>query len=923
MNTDLNINDLPEEINTEEKRNAFSEKLRRALNVIIRTEKKYLFFCFLFPALIMWIIYIAMEVYPFGNNSVLVLDLNGQYIYYFEELRELLHGNGSILYSFGRALGGEFLGIFAYYLASPFSFIVALFPKEMMTEALLVMFLLKTGLCGLTFGIYIDSARLRNRVPAVIFSTMYALTAYAVVMQHNTMWIDNLIFLPLIVLGIERLIKFGKIKLFAVSLTIALMSNFYIGYMTCIFTAVYFFYYYFSHNGVGDDGMRKTNPMNESMHFIKSLGRIIIAAVVVVSISAAILLPAYYSLSFGKNTFSDPSYDFTQKFDFLDLISKFYIGSYDTVRPEGLPFVYCGMLTLIIAPLYFISKHITLREKIASGILLAFFVISFNGSTLDLIWHGMQRPNWLNYRYSFMFTFMILVFAYKAFEKIHETNFKNIIAVCSVISLILIILQKMEYENIPDFRCVWISLGFIGVYLIALHAVMKSSLPETAMVVLTIIVCLEMFVAGILNVTSLDDDVVYSSRTSYRTFIDRVLPVTEIINERDSSFFRMEKTVHRKTNDNLALGIRGLSNSTSTLNASTIKLLNNLGLSSKSHWSKYLGGTPVLDSLLGIKYLISEKNSVVFPLYDKMFTYNNDLTVYQNPYSLPIAYGVNSEVKDIDFSEVASPMYRMNRLVSAMLKGTDETEEIINEMFIPINIDNTGYENCETSYTTGHKKYYPTVKGKTTKIIFTIHAPKDGLIYCYFPSDYQREVSLTLNGSDFDTYFGNETYRILCLGEYKKGEEITLSMKLEKDDLYIASEASYFYCIDEAAFAENMTALAECGFEIEQYTEDSFKGNISVKDGRNLIFTTIPYDKGWIVKVDGEKTETVKVLDSLMAFEASSGEHSVTIEYRPDAVKYGLLISAWGIIMFILLAIAWQPLKIKEKITIIYEPEEI
>lgn len=862
----------------------------------------------------MWVIYIAMEVFPFGENSVLVLDLNGQYVYYFEELREIFHGNRSILYSFGRALGGEFMGIFAYYLASPFSVIVALFPKDMITEALLVMFLLKTGLCGLTFGIYIDSTRARNKTATVIFSTMYALTAFAVVMQHNTMWIDNMIFLPLIVLGIERLIKSGEIRLLVPSLVFAVMSNFYIGYMTCIFTAVYFFYYYFSQNEADDNGLSKINPVGENRHFIKSLSRVAVAAVVVVLVSAVILLPAYYSLSFGKTTFSEPKYEFTQKFDFLDVISKFYIGSYDTVRPEGLPFVYCGMLTIIILPLYFIAKHIKSREKIASGVLIAFFIVSFNGSTLDLIWHGMQKPNWLNYRYSFMFTFMLLVFAYKAFEKISEVNINHIAAVCCALSLVLLIIQKLEYENIPDLECVWIALAFTGVYLAVLGLAGKRGYADTAVTVLAIIVCFEMFAAGLLNLTALDSDVIYSSRVSYRSFIDRIRPVTDLINEYDSSFFRMEKTLHRKTNDNLALGIRGLSNSTSTLNASTIDLLNKLGLSSKSHWSKYLGETPVLDSLLGIKYLISEKISPVYEGYIEMFTYNNDITLYNNPYALPIAYGVNPDVMNIDFSEVGSPMTRMNMLVSSMLTGSEDGGKTADDMFIPINIENIGYENCSVSYVSGHKKYSPTITGKTSKLVFKIIAPEDGFIYCYFPSEWPREVSLTLNGYDFDTYFANETFRVLCLGDFEKGEEITLSMTLEKSELYISNQSSYFYYIDGGAFAQNMTALAECGFEIDEYTEDSFTGRISVKSGRNLVFTTIPYDKGWRVTVDGVETETVEVLNSLIAFEASDGDHTVTIEYRPDAVKYGLILTCCGILAFIPLAVT-NVLKIRRKDT--------
>ena len=198
--------------------------------------------------IVMWVIYICMEVFPFGEESVLVLDLNGQYVYFFEELKNIIYGDGSLLYTFSRAMGGEFMGIFAYYLSSPFSFIVALFPDAYMTEALLIMFLLKTGCCGLTFGIYVDATRRRDPVATVIFSAMYALCGYAVVMQHNTMWIDNLILLPIIMLGIERMIKYGRYRMFVLSLMMAIFSNFYIGYMSCIFVAVYFFYYYFANN---------------------------------------------------------------------------------------------------------------------------------------------------------------------------------------------------------------------------------------------------------------------------------------------------------------------------------------------------------------------------------------------------------------------------------------------------------------------------------------------------------------------------------------------------------------------------------------------------------------------------------------------------------------------------------------------------
>ena len=203
---------------------------------------RFLLTAFVLPALIMWMIYIAMEVYPFGTSSVLVLDLNGQYVYFFEDLRKKVLEGGSFLYTWTRSMGGEFMGIFAYYLASPFSFLIALFPENHITEGLLLIILLKTGSMGASMAYYLNESRPTKKLNILIFSTCYALSSYAVVMANNTMWIDNLILLPLVALGIERLITKKQFKLFVFSLSMALLTSFYIGYMTCIFVAIYFFY---------------------------------------------------------------------------------------------------------------------------------------------------------------------------------------------------------------------------------------------------------------------------------------------------------------------------------------------------------------------------------------------------------------------------------------------------------------------------------------------------------------------------------------------------------------------------------------------------------------------------------------------------------------------------------------------------------
>ena len=420
--------------------------------------RRVLFWCFAVPLGMLLLIYMCLRVWPFGDNSVLVLDLNAQYVYYFEKLRNILVGGDSILYAFERNLGGEFMGMFAYYLSSPFSLLVALFPKNMMTEAIFAILLLKCGCCGLTFGYFLTKTRKTDGLYTVVLSSMYALCSFAVVMQHNLMWTDNIIALPLLVLGIDALIREGKYRMYVLSLVYCIMSNFYIGYMSCIFVFIYFFIRYFMMTP------EERNPKGVTRHFLRSFVRIGLFSVLAVAISMVIILLVYYSLSFGKFTFSDPNYEPKQLFDFLDLLTKTFFGSYDTVRPSGIPFLYCGMLMPILLPLYFFNPHFTKRKKLAYMILLLIFAVSFNFNIADIIWHGMQRPNWLNARFAYMFIFIALVLTADSFIHLRELGLKKASVSALVWAVQLMVLQKIGYDNLPDFLAVWASLFFLAVY---------------------------------------------------------------------------------------------------------------------------------------------------------------------------------------------------------------------------------------------------------------------------------------------------------------------------------------------------------------------------------------------------------------------------------------------------------------------------
>ncbi len=885
---------------------------RRIQKRISSSPYAYLFYCFIIPVVINYLVYLAMEIHPFGDGSVLVLDLNAQYVYFYEALRDFVYGDANLLYSFSRNLGGEFVGIYAYYIASPLSYIVALFPKDRMLEALLTLFLLKTGLCGVTFGFYLHKhSRSINKVYILMFSCMYALSSYAMVQQNNNMWIDALIWLPLLTLGIEQLIKFGKFKLFVIALAFTIWSNYYIGYMVCIYTAAYFFFYMYAFE---DD---INNPRGERSHFLRSFIRIAVFSLLGVAMAAFMILGAYYSLTFGKNTFTSPDFTPKMKFEVLDFLTKFLPGAYDTVRPEGLPFVYCGLLTVILIPVFFLSKKFRSREKIASICFIGFFCICFIVSTLDIVWHGFQNPNWLNHRYSFMLSFFLLTLAYKGLSALSSVSEKFMLGITGFIVLFVAVAEKQKLktffesdEKLLTFQTVWFSIILAIFFFVVLCLLKKSKRPkakENISALLAVVVCIELFVNGITMFVQLDKDVVFTDYTPYTSYLLDMREAVDPITEEDRSFYRMETNHHRQINDNFALSINGLSGSTSTLNKETISFLKNLGYASQSHWSNYKGGNPVNDSLLGVKYIVDTRAAKISPLYYEPISTSTKYIVYKNPYALSISYGVDDKINSYDMSIEKSPIEQLNHLVGSML-GYEDSAEI----FTPVDTTSIEHDNCNRSFVAGHISFEKKNEQAAT-VTIKATAMQEGEFFFYAPSDYTRPVKLAVNGTSKGTYFDGESDRIISLGTFHEGDNVTVKLTLdESTDLYLLDNCPYFYHIDTEKLDECMTALCANPQLItdNDCPDNHITGSLTTTKENQTMITSIPYDKGWKIFVDGKEVQTYKALDAVIAFNVNeSGAHTVEMKYDPIEHKLGAIISISATVIFILICLTELILK--------------
>lgn len=955
---------------------------RRSFSQWFKETKKeygYLTLAALIPAILFFLIYVARGLYPFGDGTVLVLDLNGQYVYFFEALKNTVLEGGSLLYSWSRSLGGEFLGMYAYYIASPLSYLILLFPSDKTQEFLLILFMIKAALCGATMGFYLHKHSVnKNKLTVIAFSILYAMSAYCVVHQNNTMWMDAVMWLPLVAYGIEQLVKYGKYKMFVIFLSLTVASNFYIGYMVCIFVFLYFFFYHFAYK---DNDVN--NPWQEKHHLLKSLVRIAFYSVLAIGMAAVIVLGAYYSLQFGKNEFTDPSWDLAFRIDFFDIFFKLLPSSYDTVRIDGLPFVYCGLITVILAPLFFCSKKFTVREKIACGAFLLLFCLSFSINVIDLVWHGFQKPQWLNNRYSFMFCFMLIFLAFRAFDHIEEISAKSIACVSAFIILFVVIVQNFAAEyvkklealsygpetgkfEVHDFATVLMTVVALAIYVSIFALMPRIKNKDLLSAILLGVICTEVFLSGLCNVNDFDEDVTFTKYYKYNEFKQLMVPVADTLRDYDDSFYRAELTNRRKDNDNFALQLRGVTSTTSTLNSDTISFIHGMGYYGASHRTRYEGGSIVNDALLGIKYIITPRDyssiygDPVLTLDDyakytgmsteeflemtKSEEYENisadKLNIYLNPYALSLAYASGTGIFDINFRDknewvdketderynpegYISVFARLNALITCIL-GEDETVEV----FKPA-IQNGEPEvssGVKASVSSGHNKYV----GDKGKITYTYTVPEGVELFVHFPAFYTRAIKLsspTMNIFDGTKSLDKCNERIVYLG-HTKGEEYKLTVTIDNTtsggQFYTIVDESYIYYLDTELLEEVISRIRAEELKIEEYKEDDIRGTLTTLSDNRTILTTIPYDKGWQVYVDGEKVETrAAVEDALLTFEIKdAGEHDIRFVYRPTVFTAGLTISIVSFAGFILIILFEKKLRRLWIIRAIFAPEE-
>jgi uncharacterized membrane protein YfhO len=840
---------------------------------------------FFLPALILEIAYITGGIFPFGNRGILIIDLYHQYAPFISDFQDKLKSSSSLLYSWTGGLGTSYIPLFAYYLASPLNLITLLFPKEYLTEAILVLVLIKTSLAGACFAYYIKGVHGEKNLVTVAFSLLYALSGFVLVFSWNIMWMDAIYLLPLIMLGLVKLVRYGKGFFYCITLAAALLSNFYMSFFICFFTGLYYLVAFFKYHSI----RKPTMLMKRTSQFI---GFSLLSA----GLSSVLLLPTFFQLRLTSAADDKFPNTLTNYFDLFDYITRHFTAANPFIR-EGAPNLYCGIIVLILLPAYFLCRGIRLKEKLWNLALLLFLILSLNMNILNFIWHGFHYPNQLPHRFSFVYIFLVLSMSYEGFKKLSEFSRKQIGNICLLILGAIIISQKFENLSI-EFLTVYVSVFFIISYAVALTLDRYNNIwPSGKAFILFLLMTAEITTNTIATINKIDSIEGYSSRGRYSSGKE----VTQIRNEisaiaaQDKDFYRLEILPPQTTNDPALYNYPGLSIFSSTIPENSVKMFMNLGYHSNAINSyKYEGSTAILDSLFGIKYLIYRGINIEENLY-KQTGARDDLRFFINPYALPLGFQTSSELKNYKTSTKYIPFVNQNLLM----------EEIcdVKDILVPISQKKGTYDNL--AFNSQSQKIYSfnrTNKDKesTARVQFEINEAQQVYLYYKGPSNMKGSGFVMVGGKKVE--FNSKHSTIINLGFCEAGTHAELQLNFDKSSPETGTFEVYAYGLNLPAFEHAISLIRQKSMAIESFTDTSILGRMkAASDG--LMIMSIPFDKGWHVKVDDQEVKTLALDDSLLSFEISKGSHKIELRYFPDRLLMGIMITLVSFLLLILLLI--------------------
>ena len=863
---------------------------------------------FTFPFAGMLFVMLVSRYEPFGNSSMLYSDMYHQYYPFFVAFREAMRSGESLLHSWSVGLGMDYLGLIAYYLASPLNLVSVIVPQGWLLEYFSLLVPVKLGLAGLFFAIFLKKMFDKEDLSIAVFGAFYGLCAWALGYQWNVMWLDTFALLPLVALGTVALLRDRKFILYTLTLFLSIFANYYIGFFTCIFVLLLFFIYEICRW----QGLKR---------FFLDLGRIAFFSILAIGMTAILELPAYAALQTTQSSVNQFPKGFRMNiagentwkglFEAMRKVAGNMGGGIEPTFKEGLPNLYSGVGSILLVFLYLTAKDVKLRDKVCAVFLLLFFMLSFILRQLDYIWHGFHFTNMIPYRFSFLFSFVLLYMAYRAWILRH--SFKTWQILVAMVLTLGILACSDEREN-------WVfllyNLSFLVLYAAILiyskcgkklaedadqqemkqHiAALKQRNQLAAMLLLAV-----MAVELICNLVSFGVHFSGTSVSNYPRGTTYTASVIRYMKERedDNLFYRAEATHSQTLNDGALNGYNGVSTFTSSANVKVTEFMQTLGYGAKNTYNRYCyeEASPVSNLFLNLKYMIERDGRDKASTYFKEINRFGDAVLLQNNYHLPLGFMTRPELAELEFDVSNNGFQFQNQLICAATGVEEDVWRILSgEDLIIVGQDVTITEQNPTGYC----KYKVDLSNGTIVYSYTVDA--DGFLCIYVNQPKRNGVAIWVNGQQRYTE-SISLPQMLAVGDVSVGDVVELKATCktagESSNMTISAAV-----LNQARFEQAYAELCASTLELTEFTNTEVIGTVDCEwDG--LLYTSIPQNGNWHVEVDGEEAEAVAVGEAMTSVMLTEGTHEVRFYYRNKAFALGWKISLACAATFAL--IAWS-----------------
>ncbi len=818
------------------------------------------FLALLLPILIMLLLFIIRRIYPFGDRSFLFSDMYHQYMPFFSELLHKVRGGETLNFSFNVGIGSNFLALFVYYLASPFHIFSLLVPESHLMEFMSYLIVLKIGLAGLTAYIYLWKHSAQEKIQkgesdlnrfcpeedscfgALLFSCFYALSGFMAAYNYNIMWVDCVVLLPLIVLGLERLVKEGRCGLYCVMLALSVFTNYYLSIMICIFLVLYFILLLVTEKG----GLR-------------SIGNFVLFSLLGGGMAAILLIPEVCAIL--KTDFGDM--DFPKKvesyFSVLDMLARHCMCVTTERGLDHWPNIFCGSAVLMLIPMYLMNKSISVREKFCRMALAGFLLLSFGTNILDFIWHGLNYPDSLPARQSFIYIFLVLVMCYDAWRHVQNADEQQIVYGCLCAAVFVLFCEKFIDHEDFELGVKLLTLVFVGIYgiLLYLYRTRKSRNVHRAAAVVALAV-----VIAECGINTFATSVGTVSRSAYLGQQADYRALYDMTKEQEQGFYRLEKFTRKTKNDGTLTGYPTASVFSSTLNSYVMDMYKRLGMRHSKVYYGFDGATALTSAMLNVKYMFGESEKYENGLYT-LAGQSGDIFLYQCNAVLPFGY-VTPTGFDLPEEEGIQGIRLQNRMVK------------------DLGIDGSLFVKCERS-----------VSGED--IVFT--AKEEGYYYGILTGSGTSKVDYIGGSTEEEKFIDLKKGSILYLGYLEEGRKVTLTNGNEEDTT--PEILVDVYRMNEEVLGEVLEQLSAQHMENVEWGSDYLTGTLTLRKPGRLI-CSVPYEDGWTILVNGKETEGTLFGGCLMGFDLEPGEYTFEMRYTPSGAHAGIAVSALSIGIFIL-----------------------